>query len=139
MLEILSYNIKTHEQAKIKLFAKLFANSALAKNSKTPYKEGFVRIVANLSTDHIVLFSHIYDKCKDFTEEDRAQRRDKVTVRELMQLVKIPEHRIIAYCQGLIRFALIYDWSVGRFDYQRDSYGLTEYGREFASFLRDPE
>lgn len=139
VLEILANFSRTHEHEKVKLFAKLFVNSALRENSKTPYKEGFVRIVAGLSTDHIILFSHIYENCKKFTEEDQKDRRDRVTAEELKELVRILEHRILAYCEEMIRHGLIYDWAIGKWDYERGSYGLTEYGKEFAKFLSELE
>ena len=138
LFEILTRNARAYEEEKIKLFANIFVHSAFLENSRTPYKEGFIRIVSDLSLDHIALFRCIYDKGKDFTEEDKANNCDHVKSGELLKLLEISVSRLLAYAQELMRFGVTYDWTTGRLGAE-DSYGLTEYGREFALFLIDPD
>ena len=61
-LEILSKNAKTHEKDKTKLFATLFVNFSRINKSHLPHKEGFVKIIDDLSVDHIRILAFTYER-----------------------------------------------------------------------------
>src|SRR5438132_11097452 len=65
LIDILTMNAKSYEEEKIDLFSRLFINSALRDQVVTPHKEGFVRIIGDLSADHIKAFQFIYERTKN--------------------------------------------------------------------------
>ena len=136
LTEVLSRNARTYEDEKVRFFARVFINSAIHGMSKVPYKEGFVRIIDELSADHIRVLSFIYEKSLPSTEEDREENRDRVLASQISEALNIPGSRVLAYCEQMIRFGLLQDWGIGRYDYKPGSYEITDYGREFAAFLR---
>jgi hypothetical protein len=140
---ILARNARTHEREKIRLYANVFVNSATYGKSGVAYKEGFVRIIDELSIDHIRAMSFIYETDLNFTEEERKKNRDSVTASQVSEVTGITESLSLAYCEQMIRFGLLRDSSIGYYGYrpgdQPGYYKMTEYGREFAEFLQSPE
>jgi len=137
LTEILTRNARTHEQAKVKLFATLFVNAATYGKSGTPYKEGFVHIIDELSVTHILALAFINDTSVTFTEEDKEKNRDYISASQVAEELQISEARSQAYCDQMIRFGLLRDWSLGRWNYRPHTYALTDYGRELAVFLKE--
>ncbi len=136
VLEVLSRNARSYERAKVTLFARILAGCVSTARSSSAYKEGFIRIVDGLSPVHIHLLSNIYEKAVTFTQEDRDEGRDHVDAREAAEGQAITHGRATAYCDQMVRYGLLYDWSIGRWDYTRGKYALTNYGTEFVQFLR---
>lgn len=77
----------------------------------------------------------MYQKTKLFTQEDRNKNADSITVEEIGQVLKLTQSQVAAYCEHMVRFGLLQDWFLGRWDYKRGHYELTDYGRDFAAFL----
>jgi len=136
LVEILARNARTHEQEKVRLFARVFVNAATYDKSKMLYKEGFVRIIDELSVIHILALAFIYEISVAFTEEDRENNRDCASAKQVAEHLEISEARAQAYCDQMIRFGLLRDWSIGRWNYQLGVYALTDYGSELAEFLK---
>jgi hypothetical protein len=132
LTEILARNARTYEQEKVKLFAKLFVNSVTVGKSRTPYKEGFVRVIDELSTDHIRVLAIAYEK--SLTAPNEAE--NVVRAEEIARTLDIPASRAEAYGDQMIRFGLLRDWYIGRWDYKTGHYQVTEYGRGLAEFLK---
>lgn len=135
VLDILTKNAHTHEEAKTCLFAQILVNSTLKDVSSIPYKEGFVRIVNDLSVQHIQAFTVAFQKAQTFTDQHRLDNKDFVTAQEIAEKAALTQSRTMAYCEELIRYGLLSDWSISRWDYQPGLYALTDYGHEFASFM----
>jgi hypothetical protein len=57
---ILTRNARTHEREKVRFYARIFVNSATRGKSQVSYKEGFVRMVDELSVSHIWVLSFVY-------------------------------------------------------------------------------
>ena len=138
LIDILTTNAKTYEQEKTDLFSRIFINTALRDPIATPYKEGFVRIVGDLSTDHIRVFQLTYKRTKNPDPKEPTETAGRVLGSEIASATGLPEHRAIAYGYELVRYGVLEDWGLGRFDYKPGAFALTEYGDEFAAFLRDP-
>lgn len=136
LIEILSRNARTYEQEKVKLYARLFVNATTLSKSTTPYKEGFVRIIDELSVAHILALAFIYDRSSAFTKEDKENNRGHVLASEVAEELLITEPRALAYCDQMIRFGLLRDWSLGKYGYKPGSYAITDYGFELAEFLK---
>ncbi|WMT57905.1 hypothetical protein [Truepera radiovictrix] len=135
ILDVLAKNAYTYEEVKTQLFAQILINSTLKGTSSTPYKEGFVRIVSDLSAQHIQIFTAVFRKAQTFTGQHQINNEDYVKAQEIAGEAELTQSRTIAYCEELIRYGLLSDWSVGRWEYQRGLYSVTDYGAEFASFL----
>lgn len=134
LIETLAYNARTHETEKVKIFAKIFAGFTTSKGALVPYKEGFIKIVDELSVDHIKILAFIHNRTKNPTETN-DELKDRIKSQEISYLLKIPEGRVLAYCEQMIRYGLLRDWWTGRLDYEIGAYAITEYGLEFAEFL----
>lgn len=130
-------SIRTHEQEKIHLFSRILSNSALTDYSHTPHKEGFINAVADLSTTHISILRYILDKWRQFIQEDARKNRNHVTLDEVAEAFpNLAKGRIEAYCNDLTRYGFLYDWWIGRIDYERGLYGVTDYTKEFVRFIQ---
>lgn len=134
LLETLTRNARSHEQEKVKLFAKIFVNFSTNKGSGIHYKEGFIRIIDELSVEHIKILSFVYKRTKQPLETDE-RLKDRVQVQEIMAETSISIERSQAYCTQMIRYGLLRDWSLGKFGYKPGNFALTSYGFEFAEFL----
>lgn len=135
LIEILLRNARTHEREKVALYARLFTNTVTSDLSRVPFKEGLVRIIDELSVEHVHILSYISDRDTAFTDEDRTNNRDSTTVEEISASLGITEARVLAYCEQMSRFGLLRDWFIGRYDYHRGHYEITGYGRQLATFL----
>ena len=133
LMEILQKMNKVYEKDKIRSLSSIFINSSLTDKSKTKYKENFVRIVSDLSMDHIAVFSAICNKC------DRTPPpQDFLSAADIAQQVSLPISRAIAYGFELTRYGIAADHGVGRYDYAPGNFTVTDYGKEFGAFLKDP-
>lgn len=136
LIDIIARNASTHEKEKTRLFARIFVNSACHSYSKTPYKQGFVQIINDLTAAHIRILSLAYDRATVFPEEDGNKNRDYISLDDIQTATGIAGHRIEAYCHQMIRYGLLYDWSIGRATGPRANlFGITDYGKEFSAFL----
>jgi len=138
LIDILTMNAKTYEKEKIDLFSRVFVNSAMRDSPASPSKETFVRIIGDLSTEHIRVFQFICAKTKNPDPKEPKETTGRVVGPEIASSTGLPEHRAIAYGYELVRYGVLSDWGLGRFDYEPGAFALTEYGEEFAAFLRDP-
>ena len=136
LTEILARNARTYEKEKISLYAKVFVNATTTEKSATTFKEGFVRIIDELSATHVFILALIHEKSVKFTGEDKDNNRDYVSASQIAEEINIPIFRAQAYCDQMIRFGLLRDWWLGRLDYTPGGYAMTDYGNEFAEFLR---
>lgn len=132
LTEILAKNARTHEQEKVNLFARLFVNAATLEKSSAPYKEGFVRVIDELSAEHIRALRIIYEN------NSKAQSKDDnfTKVHDVAWQLRVTDERATAYCDQMIRFGLLRDWSIGKVVYSSGHYEITGYGRELAEFLK---
>jgi hypothetical protein len=137
LIDILTMNAKSYEKEKIDLFSRIFINAAMRDPIATP-KEGFVRIIGDLSTNHIRVFQFVCERTKNPDPKEAKQTTGRVLGSEIASATGLPEHRSIAYGYELVRYGVLRDWGLGTFDYQPGAFALTEYGEDFATFLRDP-
>ena len=137
LIDILTMNAKSYEKEKIDLFSRIFINAAMRDAIATP-KEGFVRIIGDLSTDHIRVFQFVCVRTKNPDPQEAEQTVGRVLGPDIASSTGLPEHRAIAYGYELVRYGVLRDWGLGTFDYEPGAFALTDYGEEFAAFLRDP-
>lgn len=138
LIDILTVNAKTYEEEKIDLFSRVFINSTLGRQIVVPYKGGFLKIIGDLSTDHIRAFRFIFESTKNPDPNEPELTAGRVLSSEIASATGLPEHRAMAYGYELVRYGLLSDWGIGRWGYTPGAFALTEYGEEFAAFLRDP-
>lgn len=136
LTEILARNARTYEKEKISLYARVFVNATTIEKSATTFKEGFVRIIDELSATHVTILALIHEKSVKFTGNDKENNRDYVSASQIAEEINIPIFRAQAYCDQMIRFGLLRDWWLGRLDYTPGAYAMTDYGDEFAEFLK---
>jgi hypothetical protein len=114
----------------------VFVNAITLNKSATAFKEGFVRIIDELSVMHVFALAFIHEKCLNFTDDDKKNNRDFVSASQIADEAGISISRAQAYCDQMIRFGLLRDWWLGHLDYRPGGYAMTDYGNEFAEFLR---
>ncbi len=136
LAEILAHNARTYEQEKVRLYARVFVNAATYSKSKTPYKEGFVRIIDELSIDHVRALAFVYERSKTLSADNEKSGTNRVLVEEIAEALNVPSSRIQAYCEQMIRFGLLRDWAIGKYGYKPGSFAMTDYGCELAEFLK---
>ncbi len=134
LLETLAHNARTHEEEKISFFAKVFVGFTTISGSQVLYKEGFIRIIDELSVAHIKALAFIFDRTKNPVEADE-KLKDRVQVQEIAIQLNIPIKMAQAYGEQMIRYGLLRDWSLGKYGYEPGNYALTNYGSDFAEFL----
>lgn len=133
LIDTLMRNARTHEREKTVLFARAFANFSSTEYSSTPHKEGFLEIVERLSLDHARAIAFIYrQSCEPLAE---GERRKIVTAVDVAGELGVKQSFAEAWCEHLGRYGLVRDTRLGTFDYEPYQYEITNYGREFASFL----
>lgn len=136
LTEILARNARTYEHEKTKLYARAFVNAATLSKSKKDFKEGFVRIIDELSVMHVIVLAFIHEKILKITDDDKKANKDFVSTSRIADETRISITRAQAYCDQMIRFGLLHDWSLGRYDYTPGNYIMTDYGNEFVEFLK---
>jgi len=134
LIETLTHNSRAHEEEKIRLFAKIFAGFVTIKGAQIHYKEGFVRIIDELSAEHMKILAFILNRTKNPIETD-DKLKNRVQAQDVSAELNITNERAQAYCDQMIRYGLLRDWSIGKFGYKPGNYALTGYGYEFAEFL----
>ena len=134
LIETLARNARTHEEEKVKLFAKVFVGFVTVQGSQIHYKEGYIKIIDELSAEHIKMLAFIYDRTNNPTETDE-KLRDRVQSEEISTVLNITIERVSAYCDQMIRYGLLRDWAIGKYGYKSGSYAMTGYGLEFSKFL----
>jgi hypothetical protein len=146
LCEVVVRNAYAYEQEKIKLYARLIANSTAYGKSEMPYKEGFIRIIDEFSVDHIRLLSLINTQSETFNKTQEGSQNlarsldGKVYERifpRATEVLGITESRTLAYCDQMVRFGLLR--AVAMYDGESGFYELTGYGREFVDFLKEHE
>jgi len=90
LIDIYTMNAKTYEEEKIDLFSRIFINSALGDQVTTPYKEGFVKIIGELSVNHIKAFQVICERTKNPDPND-AKTAGRVLASEIATATGLPE------------------------------------------------
>ena len=136
LLQILRRSATAHEEEKTRLFAQIFANSMLCDKSQTPYKEGFVQIIDELSVDHIRVLAAVSEKYAAIPEERFKDGMGYVNADAVTSELSLPLSRVVAYCEHPSRFGLLHEHRPF-LGYRSGHYEVTPYGREFAEFLRD--
>ena len=126
---------KTHQKEKIILFANFLINSALKENNSIEYKEGFLRIIDDLSPIHLLRVSNIANKCSTHNAEDKENNRDFVELEDIATAFNLEISRARAYCQQAMRYGILNDWGAGRYGSPKDKLEITEYGEELLSFI----
>lgn len=133
LLETLSRNARVHQAEKVRLFARLFVRLADVASSKTPFKEGFLQIVDQLSSQHVKALAFIYERATTFGDETNPSKG--VSAADVAGAIGITQPIAEAYCVHLQRFGLVTDARVGTWDYEQGHFETTPYGRQFASLL----
>ena len=136
LLQMLRRNATAHEEEKTRLFAQIFANSMLRDKSQTPYKEGFVQIIDDLSVDHMRVLAAMSEKYAAIPQERLKEGMAYVDADQVATELGLPLSRLVAYCEHLSRFGVLHEHRPF-LGYESGHYELTPYGREFAEFLRD--
>ncbi len=139
ILEILAKNARVHETEKTNLFASILINSAKVEFSSELYKEGFIRVIDELSMLHIRILSFIANNDSRFTQEDRINHRDYVTSQQVSESVGLNVDQIAAFSEQMVRYGLLKDHSLGNWIVGHQpgtSYEMTIYGRKFIQFLK---
>jgi hypothetical protein len=138
LIDVLTMNAKTYEEEKIDLFSRVFINAALSEQVAVPYKEGFLKIIGDLSIDHVRVFRFTCERTKNPDPNEAELTVGRVLSSEIASATRLPEHRARAYGYELVRYGVLVDWWIGRWGYEAGAFALTNYGEEFAAFLRDP-
>lgn len=128
LLDVLSSNARTHEHEKTQLYARIFVNAATIDYSKIPFKEGFVRIVEELSVEHIRILAFIIQALSG------RELTGTVSAQDIAEAVNTPRERVEAYCAQMVRFGLLRDQGT---THPYHFYMPTDYGLEFAAFLKE--
>ncbi len=135
LIDTLARNARAYENEKVKNYAKIFANYLTLKGSSIAYKEGFIKILDELTVDHIRIMAFICNQVDNPTEENE-KLQDRVLAEDASNSLDIPLERVLAYCQHLLRFGLIRDWGIGKLGaYKPDKFSITDYGRELVQLL----
>ena len=134
LIETLARNARTHDEEKINLFAKVFASFSTNQGSKINFKEGLIRIIDELSVEHIKVLGFIFDRTKYPNEADE-KLKDRVQSQEIATQLNITVERAQAYCDQMIRYGLLRDWSIGKYGYKPGNFAITSYGLEFSELL----
>lgn len=129
---------KSYEKEKLEYFANILKTSVLKENSEYYFKENFIKIVSEVSGLHIAILKFIHDRQKDAPVGNEKQIKNPVTCKELSKMQEFrnfPIYLLEASATELIRYGLLYDWSIGRYDYSPGKFAITEYARDFIKFV----
>lgn len=139
IIETLARNARAYEDEKVKFYANIFVNYLTSTKTPITYKEGFIRIIDELTVDHIRVLAFICFRL-DNPNEENEKLRNRVLAEDISNNLNIPLDRVLAYCQHLLRFGLLWDWGIGKFgSYKPNKFSVTEYGRELANLLKTIE
>lgn len=128
--------IRTYEKEKIEIFSNIFVNSIVKENSKTYYKEGFIDMVFNLSALHIKILRFFYHRHNVL----RSLGIEYTSVDEISKELGLGNNiQAEKFCNDLMRYGLIYDWGVGRYNYVRGRYSMTPYASHFVKFILEKQ
>lgn len=136
LLEVLTRNARAYEEEKVKLFARAFVAFSTTQGAETKYKEGFIKIIDELTVDHIRVLGFVLYRLNNPNKENEKLRR-RVLAEDISNSLDIPIDRVLAYCQHLLRFGLLWDWGIGKLgEYKPNKFSITDYGQELATLLK---
>ncbi|OGS20288.1 MAG: hypothetical protein A2252_12070 [Elusimicrobia bacterium RIFOXYA2_FULL_39_19] len=127
--------MKSYEKNKIGLFKNIFINSLTNKGSDIYYKEGLINIVSNLSIKHIQILRYYFEREEIFKKEGRNPNNSFTSPHAIIQQCYIKESQFEGFTNDLVRFGLLYDTGLGRTDYKRFDYRITNYAQDFMNFI----
>ena len=134
--KILEQVVRCKEKQKIRYFRNIFINSITLGKSDYYYKERFIDMVADLSAKHLEVLRFYYESEPIFNAEGSASAgRYFLTIDEVAAKFSMSSAQAGAFCNDLLRHNLIYDFAIGRMDYQRGRYRITESTYDFISFI----
>ena len=131
LVRTLEFNARTHRQQKVRLFARVFFGFLHGTGSQAEYKHGFVRLVDELEPEHIAALAIVH-RDSNPVEDGKARCATAAAIAEELH---ISEPRALAYGEQMIRYGLVRDFGIGKYDYSPGSFVITDYGREFCEHL----
>lgn len=132
---ILGRVLESYEEQKILLFGNIFVNSVKTDGAKVYYKERFINIVADLSVVHVEILKYYFEREEVFRKESRKGADAFTSLESVFVKFKITEAQAEAFCNDLLRYNLLYDDGIGRFDYKRGHFRITDSAIDFINFI----
>lgn len=118
------------------MFRNIFINFIKIKNASVYYKERFINIVADLSVIHIEILKYYFEREKMFEREHRNSRSSFTSLKGVAQkFSQLTESQVGAFCSDLLRYHLLYDSAIGKYNYERGRYRIINHAVDFLNFV----
>lgn len=129
----------SEEKEKVELFRNIFIKSIKIDGASVYYKERFVNMLADLSIIHIEILKYYYEREKVFLTEHRGSAQCFTSFSAIVQKLNslLSEFQVETFCKDLMRYNLVSDIAIGKYDYQEGHYRITANGRDFVDFISE--
>lgn len=127
--------LRCKEKEKIRYFRNIFINSITLGKSDHYYKERFVNIVADLSVKHLEILKYYIEREAVFNKESRQDGARFTSLEGISQKFEMKIPHVEAFCNDLLRYDLLYDDAIGKYDYERGKYRITKSAIDFIDFV----
>jgi hypothetical protein len=131
--------VRTHEDEKREALRNAFLKATTKDGSKGPFKEIAIRLIGDLTVDHMRVLRVVAGRQAQFTEADRQANEDFTSLDQLAACLseEIPRVDIRAVAYDLMNMGLLGNWWARRYDQpeETDRFRLTEVGRKFIGFI----
>ena len=131
--------IRCNEKEKISLFRNILIHSISINKSDIYHKERFINMVANLSIMHVRILKSYRDREKIFKTEHRQDNQCFTSLPSVCKKTGLTESQAEAFCNDLVRYDLLYDSKIGKWDYERNYFRITNHAIEFMKFIKNIE
>ena len=132
---------RANGRSKVDALRNAFVNATTIDGSAGPLKEVVIRLVGDVTADHVRVLRVIADREQSFSEADRSNNADYTDFQQIRGTrSELSEIEIQAIVYDLVSMGLLRDWWIGRFDQPNEltRVHLTRFGREFIKFITAP-
>ena len=89
----------------------------------------------HLSIMHIKILKSYIDREIVFKNENRQDNQCLTSLHSVCQKTSLTESQAEAFCNDLVRYDLLYDSMIGKYDYKRNHFRITNHAIEFMNFI----
>lgn len=130
VLRTLELNARVSRAEKNELFARILLGFLHGEGPREPYKDGYLRLIDELEPEHIVVLGIFYRGSMAANETAPHS-----TAEHVADELGMPVSLMLAYCSQLVRYGLIRDWGIGKWDYRPGQFDITDYGKDICQHL----
>lgn len=131
---------RSHQAEKHEALRNAFVNASCTDGSTGPFKHIVVRLIGDLTVEHMRLLRIVTERDDTFTAEEREANKDSTSIDDLTASLPIMSRvDVEALASDLLSLGLLRDWTLGRYSSgQRRLFAPSASCSRFVRFIANP-